>query len=108
MAAAPNGRVDVVFYDRSCDPADTANCFTLASTTDSGASWTSEYLLSQGFNGDQWQACLAFVDPQPFCGNYFLGDYIAVASNNTKAAVLYTGNGAHAMDVFSVEALFAP
>jgi hypothetical protein len=66
MAATPNGRVDVVFYDRSCDPADTANCFTLASSTDSGASWTSEYLLSQGFNGDQWQACLAFVDPQPF------------------------------------------
>jgi hypothetical protein len=108
MDAAPNGRVDLVFYDRSCDPADTANCVTLASTSDSGASWTNEYLLSSGFNGDQWQACLAFVDPQPFCGNYFLGDYIAVESNNAKAAVLYTGNGAHAMDVFSVQALFAP
>jgi hypothetical protein len=108
MSAAANGRVDLVFYDRSCDTADTNNCVTLASSSDGGGSWTNDYLLSSGFDGDQWQACLAFVDPQPFCGNYFLGDYIAVASNNTKAAVLYTGNGAHAMDVFSIQALFAP
>jgi len=38
----------------------------------------------------------------------FLGDYIAVESTNTKAQALWTGNGAHGMDVFSARAVFAP
>jgi hypothetical protein len=62
-------------------------------------------LLSQGFDGDKYQACLAFVDP-PNCGVFFLGDYIAVASTNSKAQALWTGNGPHAMDVFSGRATF--
>jgi hypothetical protein len=106
LSSAPNGRVDLVYYDRSCDPAsDTLNCVTLSSTTDSGATWSSVSLLSQGFDGDKYQACLAFVDP-PNCGVFFLGDYIAVASTNSKAQALWTGNGPHAMDVFSGRATF--
>src|SRR5262249_14545973 len=31
MASAPRGRVDLVYYDRSCDPANTPNCGTLSS-----------------------------------------------------------------------------
>ena len=41
--------------------------------------------LSQGFDGDKYQACLAFVEP-PDCGTYFLGDYIAVASTSSKSS----------------------
>jgi hypothetical protein len=101
------GRVDLVYYDRSCDPAgDTLNCVTLSSTTDSGTNWSSVSLLAQGFDGDKYQACLAFVDP-PNCGVFFLGDYIAVASTSSKAQALWTGNGAQAMDVFSGRATFA-
>lgn len=105
MVSAPNGRVDLVYYDRTCDAADTNNCVTLSSSTDGGASWSSAYVLSQGFDGDKYQACLAFVQPAN-CGNFFLGDYIAVNSTNGKAQVLYTGNGPQAMDVFSVRATF--
>jgi len=105
LSAAPNGRVDLVYYDRSCDPADTKNCVTLSSTNDGGRTWSTVSVLSKGFDGDRYQACLAFVEP-PDCGTYFLGDYIAVASANGKAQVLYTGNGPSAMDVFSVKASF--
>ncbi|MFL5796638.1 MAG: sialidase family protein [Actinomycetota bacterium] len=107
LSSASNGRVDLVFYDRSCDPAhDTKNCVTLASTDDSGATWGITPMTTTGFDGDQFEACLAFVDPQPTCGNPFLGDYIAVASNDSTAQVLYTGNGASALDVFSQHADF--
>jgi len=105
LSAAANGRVDLVYYDRSCDPADSKNCVTLSSTNDGGRTWSAVSLLSKGFDGDRYQACLAFVEP-PDCGTYFLGDYIAVASANGKAQVLYTGNGPSAMDVFSVKASF--
>ena len=103
MSAAPDGRVDLVFYDRACDPSDTLNCVTLSSSSDAGVTWSSTSLLPTGFDGDQFQACLAFVE-QPDCGTFFLGDYIAVESTNSKAQMLYTGNGPKAMDVLSIQA----
>lgn len=105
ISAAPNGRVDVVFYDRSCDPADTKNCVTLATSGDAGTNWTLVPVLSKPFDGDKYQACLAFVQPSN-CGDYFLGDYIAVSSTDGAAQVLYTGNGPSAMDVFSQRVSF--
>jgi hypothetical protein len=105
MSAAPNGRVDLVYYDRSCDPADTRNCLTLSSSFSGGASWMNIPVTTRGFNGDKFQACLAFVQPSN-CGVFFLGDYIAVGSTNGKAQMLYTGNGPKAMDVFSIQARF--
>lgn len=105
VSAAPNGRVDLVFYDRTCDLADTENCVTLSSSADGGGTWTNTAMTSVGFDGDRYQACLAFVEA-PDCGTFFLGDYIAVASTNEKAQVLWTGNGPDAMDVFSQRATF--
>ena len=105
MSAAPDGRVDLVYYDRSCDPANTLNCVTLSSSFNGGASWTNTRVTSTGFDGDMFQACLAFVQPSN-CGVFFLGDYIAVGSTNAKAQMLYTGNGPKAMDVFSVQVGF--
>jgi hypothetical protein len=105
LSSAPNGRVDLVYYDRSCDPANTLNCVTLSSSFSGGASWATTAVTTTGFNGDQFQACLAFVQPSN-CGVFFLGDYIAVESTNSKAQMLYTGNGLNAMDVFSVQAGF--
>jgi hypothetical protein len=105
MSAAPDGRVDLVYYDRSCDPADTRNCVTLSSSFDGGASWTTTPVTTTGFDGDIFQACLAFVQPSN-CGVFFLGDYIAVGSTDGKAQLLYTGNGPNAQDVFSVQAHF--
>ncbi|MDP9225186.1 MAG: glycoside hydrolase [Actinomycetota bacterium] len=105
MSAAPNGRLDLAYYDRSCDASDTRNCVTLSSTDDGGGTWANTALTTQGFDGDKFQACLAFVDPVN-CGVFFLGDYIAVGSTNSKAQVLYTGNGATSQDVFSIQAGF--
>ena len=79
----------------------------LASTTDDGASWGYTTLLPTGFDGDLHHACTAPDDPEA-CGRNFLGDYIAVASTNGKAQALWTGNGAHGMDVFSGRATFGP
>ncbi len=105
MSAAPNGRVDLVYYDRSCDPNDTLNCVTLSSSSDAGASWGSASLLATGFDGDTFQACVAFLQPSN-CGVVFLGDYIAVASTNSGAVAMFTGNGPSSQDVFSVGARF--
>jgi hypothetical protein len=103
MSAAPNGRLDLVFYDRSCDPEDTLDCVTLASSSDAGVSWRQTSVLARGFEGDRFDACLAFVQPID-CGRKFLGDYIAVASTNAKAVTMFTGNGPASLDVFSVTA----
>jgi hypothetical protein len=100
LQSAPDGRVDLAYYDRSCDPNDVLVCVTLSSSTDSGATWTSQPVTTSGFDGDTFGACLAFVDP-PDCTNFFIGDYIAVASNDTKAQVMWTGNGAHTLDAFT-------
>src|SRR5438270_5342007 len=105
LSSAPNGRVDLAYYDRACDPHDVLVCVTLSSTADDGASWSSVAVTSSGFDGDTFGACLAFVDP-PDCTNFFLGDYIAVASANKKAQVMWTGNGPHALDVFTSRVSF--
>ena len=100
LQSAPGGRVDLAFYDRSCDPNDVLVCVTLSSSTDSGAHWASTPVTTTGFDGDTFGACLAFVDP-PDCTNFFLGDYIAVASTDTKAQVMWTGNGDHTLNAFT-------
>jgi hypothetical protein len=107
LSAAPTGgRVDLIFYDRSCDPvSDTLNCVTESSTSNGGASWSTVPVTSSGFDGDKFQACLAFVQ-SPNCGVYFLGDYIAIASTATESQMLWTGNGPRAQDVFSAHAKF--
>jgi len=108
MSSAPNGRIDLVFYDRSCDPSgDKLNCVTLASTNDDGETWGYTPLLTVPFDGDLHHACTAPDDPEA-CGRNFLGDYIAVNSTDTKAQALWTGNGAQEMDVFSARAVFGP
>ena len=100
LSSAPNGRVDLAYYDRACDSNDVLLCVTLSSTNDDGVAVT-----STGFDGDKFQACVQFVDP-PNCGVFFIGDYIAVASTKTKAQVMWTGNGPQAMDVFTTAVSF--
>ena len=100
LQSAPDGRIDLAYYDRSCDPNDVLVCVTLSSSTDSGATWTSTPVTTTGFDGDTFGACLELVDP-PNCTNFFLGDYIAVDSNDAKAQLMWTGNGSHTLDAFT-------
>lgn len=104
-ASAPNGRIDVLYYDRTCDPGNVLICVTVSSSEDSGASWSSVSVLGTPFNGDQFETCLEFVQP-PDCGRHFIGDYISMESTNDVARVLYTANGPHALDIFSASVSF--
>ena len=101
--AATNGRVDLVYYDRSCDPSgDKLNCVTLSSWTDASGTWTTTPVTTTGFDGDTFGVCLEDASGDPCTStDSFLGDYIAVASNDDKAQVMWTGNGDHTLDVFT-------
>src|SRR3989442_13806749 len=57
LSAAPDGRVDVVFYDRRCDPNDTLNCVTLSSSSDAAGTGRRAPLLPQGSMGAQARLC---------------------------------------------------
>ena len=79
-AVAPDGRVDVVFYDRRDDPFNRFTHTYLARSHDGGANWT-EIRLTEGFSG-----------PVPSNMNWafeeglFIGDYngLAIAPDGTS------------------------
>jgi hypothetical protein len=89
--AAPNGRVDIVYYDRTRDPADVLNYVTYSRLDPTGAGLdvdaTSYGAWSPGFNGNRdggqlTTACTPFI-----------GDYIGVSSDDTHVYLGWTGNG---------------
>jgi hypothetical protein len=88
--SAPNGRVDIVYYDRSRDPANLLNYVTYSQLTPgSGLSVSAQHFAnwSPAFNGnyDGGQTTTS-------CGA-FIGDYIGVVSDNTHVYAGWTGNG---------------
>jgi len=89
--AAPNGRVDVVYYDRTRDPADVLNFVTYSRLDPSGGGLdvnaTSYGAWSSAFNGNRDGGQLTTA-----C-NPFIGDYIGVSSDDTHVYVGWTGNG---------------
>ncbi len=105
LVSTPSGRLDLVFYDRTLDPANTLNFVTYGASVDDGTTWSTTSATRTGFDGDQFQACLAFVQPSN-CGVFFLGDYIAVVSTDAAAHLLYTFNGKQAQDVFDTNLAF--
>ncbi|MDP9019936.1 MAG: glycoside hydrolase [Actinomycetota bacterium] len=52
VAVAPDGRVDVLFYDRRADPANVMTQAYLASSTDAGASFTNVPVSSAAFSSE--------------------------------------------------------
>ncbi len=105
LVSTASGRLDLVFYDRTPDPTNTLNFVTYAASFDDGTSWSTTAATRTGFDGDQFQACLAFVQPSN-CGVFFLGDYISVVSTDAAAHLLYTFNGKQAQDVFDANIAF--
>jgi hypothetical protein len=88
--STPSGRVDVVYYDRSRDPANTLNYVTysqlnpgkgLAVSVRSYGDW------SPAFNGNT-----AGGQTTTSC-SAFIGDYIGVSSDDTHVYLGWTGNG---------------
>lgn len=88
--AAPNGRVDIVYYDRTRDPNNLLNYVTysrLDPTSGLGVTATSYGDWSPAFNGNRDGGQLT-TSCSPF-----IGDYIGVSSDNTHVYLGWTGNG---------------
>ena len=90
VSAAPNGRVDIVYYDRTRDLADLLNYVTysrLDPTSGLDVTATSYGDWSPAFNGnrDGGQTTTSCTP--------FIGDYIGVASDDTHVYLGWTGNG---------------
>ena len=89
LHSAPNGRVDIIYYDRTRDPANTLNYVTYSQLTPtSGLAATARHFAnwSPAFNGN------ADGQTTPSC-NPFIGDYIGITSDNTHVYAGWTGNG---------------
>lgn len=89
--AAPNGRVDVVYYDRTRDPNDVLNYVTYSrldpTGTGLGVTATSDGSWSPAFNGNIDGGQLTTTCTP------FIGDYIGVSSDDTHVYLGWTGNG---------------
>ena len=83
LSIAPDGRLDILFYDRSFDPHDRLNWPVYARSLDGGATWTNALLWTTPFNGDA----------QTANGFDFIGDYLGIASNNSVVHPAWVGNG---------------
>lgn len=86
LSIAPNGRLDVMFYDRSYS-ANSQVDVTYATSADGGASWRSRRVTSSSFDP------AAFGVPGRGSFIPFLGDYNGIASTPTNAYLAWTGPG---------------
>ncbi len=84
MSVAPNGRVDVSFYDRSYSDNQLVD-MTYAASNDAGATWTSQRVSNKGFDPSQWGV------PSGSGFRPFIGDYNGMISTATGAAIAWTG-----------------
>lgn len=75
VAVAPDGRIDVMFYDRRDDPFNRLTNVYLSRSNDGGATW-SEVKVSSSFSNMNWA----------FEGGHFIGDYNGMAIGPDGAA----------------------
>ena len=93
MTAAPNGRVDVVFYDRRDDPNNTLLNIYYAFSTDGGLSFKNIRVTDTPIDGNA-QIPAGLSRP-------FIGDYIGIAATEKTVSLGWTGNGTSNLAVFS-------
>ena len=86
MSIAPNGRIDVSFYDRGYTQNRLVDV-TLASHEDGGATWLSQRVSSSSFDPSQWGV------PSSSASGFrpFIGDYNGMVSTETFTAITWTG-----------------
>lgn len=99
LSVAPNGRIDVVWYDTRNGGNHINSQVFYSWSTDGGATWAPNIAVSNTFN------------PQAgFPQNQKIGDYITIVSDNTGGNVAYTATfnvnpqavGGHEQDVYYV------
>jgi hypothetical protein len=86
LGIAPNGRIDVAFYDRSYT-ANAAVDLTYAASSDFGASWRSVRVSRSGFDPS------AYGVPSGGGVRPFIGDYNGIVSLAGSAGMTWTGVG---------------
>ena len=99
LSVAPNGRIDVVWYDTRNAADNIQSQLFYSWSTDGGATWAPNVQVSNTFN------------PQAgFPQNQKIGDYITIVSDNTGSNVAYAATynvnpqavGGHEQDVYYV------
>jgi hypothetical protein len=84
MSVAPNGRIDVSFYDRSYTGNRQVD-MTYATSGDGGTTWTSQRVSNKSFDPSQWGV------PSGSSFRPFIGDYNGMISTAAGAAIAWTG-----------------
>ena len=87
MSIAPNGRIDVSFYDRSYSGNRLLDV-TYASSNDGGFNWSTQRVSQAGFDPSQWGV------PSGSGFRPFVGDYNGMFSTNGGVGITWTGVGA--------------
>jgi BNR repeat protein len=84
LSAAPNGRLDVSFYDRGYSGNQLVD-LTYATSADGGHTWRLARVTPQGFDPSTWGV------PSGSGFRPFIGDYNGIVSTNDHAAMVWTG-----------------
>jgi len=84
LSTAPNGRLDLAFYDRRYS-ANALVDVTYATSSDGGQTWRTVRVTPSGFDPSQWGV------PSGSSFRPFIGDYNGIASTSTSAELTWTG-----------------
>jgi hypothetical protein len=84
LGIAPNGRLDLSFYDRRYSANQLVD-LTYATSGNGGASWRTARVTAAGFDPSQWGV------PSGSSFRPFIGDYNGIASTNGFAELTWTG-----------------
>jgi hypothetical protein len=86
LSVAPNGRIDLSFYDRSYS-ANTLVDLTYATSADGGQTWRTARVTPTGFDPSQWGV------PSSSASGFrpFIGDYNGIVSLSDRAGLVWTG-----------------
>jgi hypothetical protein len=84
LGAAPNGRLDLSFYDRRYS-ANKLVDLSYATSSDGGVTWRTTRVTPAGFDPSQWGV------PSGSSFRPFIGDYNGISSTNAGAELTWTG-----------------
>jgi hypothetical protein len=84
LSIAPNGRIDLSFYDRGYSGNKLVDV-TYATSSDGGATWRFARVTPAGFDPSQWGV------PSGSGFRPFIGDYNGQISTNTSVGITWTG-----------------
>jgi hypothetical protein len=88
LSAAPNGRLDASFYDRSYSGNRLVD-LTYATSSDGGQTWRTARVTPKGFDPSTWGVPTSISGSTDF--RPFVGDYNGIASTNDFAVTTWTG-----------------